>query len=61
MFLFSLDELEKLPNIITNALLQQEKLEQVAENGYQKTLHRHTWEYETEKLLVFLDKREIGR
>ena len=61
LFLFSLDELEKLPNIITNALLQQEKLEQVAENGYQKTLHRHTWEYETEKLLDFLDKREIGR
>ena len=55
LLLFSLDELEKLPGIITDALRRNDRLEQIAEKGYQKTLHEHTWKRETEKLLSFLD------
>ena len=53
--MFSLDEIEKLPEIIKN-MLSQDKLEQIAEAGYQKTLKYHTWSYQTEELLDVLIK-----
>ena len=55
LVMFSLDEIEKLPEIIKN-MLSQDKLEQIAEAGYQKTLKYHTWSYQTEELLDVLIK-----
>lgn len=55
LVMFSLDEIEKLPEII-KGVLSQHKLEQIAEAGYQKTRKYHTWEYQTEELLKYFDE-----
>ena len=55
LVMFSLDEIEKLPQIIKN-MLSQDKLEQIADAGYRKTLKYHTWGYQTEELLDVLIK-----
>lgn len=55
LVMFSLDEIEKLSELIKR-VSGQGQLEQIAEAGYQKTLKRHTWEYQTEELLKALDE-----
>lgn len=57
LLMFSLDELGKLPDIITDSLQKPQMLEQIAEAGYAKTKVIHTWKYQTKQILHFLDFR----
>lgn len=55
LILFSLDKLEELPEKIKAVLEEGEIRQKIAEAGYRKTLHKHTWETRTEEVLEFLE------
>ncbi len=58
VLLFSLDRLQNLPLLIETNLQKEAQLQHIAENGFRKTLKEHTWEYQTDKVLKFLEKRQ---
>lgn len=55
LIMFSLDKLEELPEKIRAVLGDSEIRQKIAESGYRKTLHKHTWETRTEEVLEFLE------
>ncbi|MBQ7920629.1 MAG: glycosyltransferase family 1 protein [Lachnospiraceae bacterium] len=53
--LFSLSELSTLPTRVEELLSDNDRLQEIAINGYNKALSRHTWHQRAEQLLEILD------
>lgn len=56
--LYSLENLEELPGIITRCLEDTERSRQIAERGYEKAVNGHTWKHRVEQLLKEIDTWE---
>lgn len=51
---YSLSELTKLPDIVRDLLSDEERLKEIAENGYKKAVENHTWEKRARQILEFV-------
>lgn len=56
MIVVSLDGLEKLPQKLRYILSNEDKRLQMAENGRQKTLQKHTWKKRAEQMIELIEK-----
>lgn len=54
ILLFDLSDLNTLPGIIQKCLSDDEHLQQIAQNGYQKAIQNHLWAHRAEHLLSIL-------
>lgn len=57
ILLFRLDEIRRLPERVKSLLSQPERLQTIAECGYEKTKKEHTWEKRAEQFLQMLEER----
>lgn len=53
--LYSLNSLESLPEIIKGLLDSPERMQRIADAGYQMARNGHTWEYRAEEIMKILE------
>lgn len=52
---YPLDHMEIVPDMLTDLLMQPNKLEEIAESGYQEARKNHTWENRVEEFLKIFE------
>ena len=53
--MYSLDSLEKLPEIIKGLLDDPMRMQRIADAGYQMAKNGHTWEHRAEEIMKILE------
>ena len=54
ILLFNLSQIEKLPRQVNELLLNPDRLQRIAENGYKKASQRHLWIHRAQQLLYII-------
>lgn len=58
--IYSLKDLDNLPNIITDLLSNPEKAKIIAQNGYEEALKKHTWHHRIKDVLQSIKEFEVN-
>lgn len=53
---YSLRRLEKLPDLVLGLLADNDRAEQIAQNGWMKASAKHTWENRAQNIWMYLEK-----
>lgn len=59
LLIFSIDNMEQLPAMLKEYLNRPEKLQEIAENGFEKTRKSHTWDKRAEVFLREILEEEV--
>lgn len=55
---YSIEKPETLPNIIKDLLQNPEKMQEIADAGYQKAIKKHTWEKRGEQIIKWMEDKQ---
>lgn len=58
--IYSLKDLNNLPNLITDLLSNPEKAKIIAQNGYEEALKKHTWHHRIKDVLQSIKEFEVN-